>query len=170
MEAREHFVRCKKPLCSVCADAPAHGPYWYGFAWHEGKKVKFAYFGKERPTQKEILAAWERYLERLKGPKAKAKAKAGTKSGSKGPKAKAEPKAEPVDDRFVYGRMSRAVALRILGLEPGYSRSQMRAARRELSLRFHPDRAPASKRAAYDMIMRAVNAAADYLGRDSGDS
>ncbi len=46
---RQRYVRCGNPRCLVCADGPAHGPYWYAL-WREDGRLHSRYLGTKRPT------------------------------------------------------------------------------------------------------------------------
>ena len=43
---RLEHIKCSKPSCQKCP----HGPYWYAY-WHEGKRLKKKYLGKQLPEQ-----------------------------------------------------------------------------------------------------------------------
>lgn len=47
----------------------------------------------------------------------------------------------------------------ILGLQPGATAEQIKAAYREKARKFHPDKAPPAEKAQYEEAMKAINAA-----------
>ena len=47
---RREFVRCSKPACKRCKDAPGHGPYWYAYKREDGK-VRKEYIGRHLPRE-----------------------------------------------------------------------------------------------------------------------
>lgn len=151
-EARSLFVRCKNPTCQRCQAAPAHGPYWYGFGYLDGKRVKFAYFGKDEPSIREINSRWRKYVDEKTGIGKKAKPDQG---------AKAEPATPP---RFVWGsRMTLSAALRILDLPPDYTKKARREAFLRLVERYHPDKPARESKALRTEISKAINVAYNFL-------
>ena len=48
---RQELVDCGRGAtgrCRKCANGPGHGPYWYGYRWHDGRMQK-RYVGKRLP-------------------------------------------------------------------------------------------------------------------------
>lgn len=143
------YVRCGKPKCR-CAGTPSgtrrvrggglHGPYWYGY-WREGPKVRKRYFGKVAPVGDQAAA------EPREGP----------------------PPASAVPERFEWDghRMTRAGALRILGLGPRFTAADRRSAYRKLAATWHPDK---KKTRDATRIMAAINRASEYLERYANDN
>jgi hypothetical protein len=50
---QRELVDCGNKRCLKCVSGPAHGPYWYAYAWSPKlKKVVSRYIGKQIPTEK----------------------------------------------------------------------------------------------------------------------
>lgn len=47
---RLRYIRCGKKGCTVCAEEPAHGPYWYAYA-REGGRFRHRYVGRTREVE-----------------------------------------------------------------------------------------------------------------------
>lgn len=154
---QQEYTRCHNERCSNCANGgEGHGPYWYGYTSIDGKTKK-KYFGKKRPTQAD---GQEKFT-----------AKGGAKSKER---TKEPPRTErertytrPDEPRFAWAqKMSMTAALRIMGLEPGYTKTALKTAYRALVQQYHPDKArTAEKKAEYTEILKAINAANEYLQR-----
>lgn len=179
MKAYAIYNRCNKPSCH-CRSGERHGPYWYGFAYvldpktgHRTKRVKFKYWGLRQPSDREVLEEWRKYEARESAAReareAAAREAAAREAAAREAAAReSERKKAAGGERFTYTRMSRAVALRVLGLDEGCTRAEVKRAARALTLKHHPDqfdRASAAVRERKTAILKAVNAAADYLGR-----
>ena len=47
---QQELVQCGKPKCKRCRRWPAHGPYWYAYAWSQKtKRLVSTYVGKTLP-------------------------------------------------------------------------------------------------------------------------
>lgn len=114
---RREWVRCGRKSCKVCAGVKAqgHGPYWYAYATVRGKFGK-CYVGKNR-------AAWERAREGARSP-----SNTQAQEGTPDQRAMLEKGATP------------KLAGRILGVTPGATLAEVKAAFRKAISVAHPDK------------------------------
>ena len=139
----EHeFTNCGKPSCGTCGGAgEGHGPYWYGYASINGRTKKI-YFGVKKPSQGAAQEKFNAKFAKGAKPGAKPGAKSGAKPGPKDPPQAERSSHRPQEPRFQWAqKMSMTSALRIMGLETGYTKTALKAAYRELVQKYHPDKA-----------------------------